>query len=173
MVGKKRVSDFASYEDNPSIRDMVGLRHVAKRERKKEDALVTNKATGNSRDAEVETEEEVYEFSGWDWLDAGNFTKLFKGAEKEIRGLGAPSIDVLMFIIENLKNGHDVVHLDTAACMEALGYKSRSSLYIGILGLLEAGFIYRKACLESYYFVNVNKIFKGKRAKLKEREDGK
>lgn len=167
----ERVSDFDTVSDNPSVINIIGLRQVARKERKKEEVLVTNKQTGDSRDAEVETEKEEYDYNGWAWMDAGRFTKLFKGIENEIMGLNSVSIGVLMYVIGALKPGRDIVRVDAVDCAKKLGYKSKKSVYDGIFGLLKAEFIYRKSGLEADYFINVNKIFKGHRAKLKEVEE--
>lgn len=166
---KLKVSDFRTHDTNPSMINIIGLRKIAKREKKTEPSLVVNKETGNTRDMDVEIDE--YQYNGWDWKDSGHFTKLFKGCEVEIRKLTTTSTDVLMYIIEILKRGKDEVIIDADACAKKLGYNSKSSVYRGIFGLLDAGFIYRKSGLEGSYFVDVNKIFKGHRARLKEKPE--
>lgn len=167
----EKVSDFDTVSDNPSAVNMIGLRKMAKKERKKEAILATNKETGATRDMEVDSEDEAYDFNGWEWKDNGRFTKLFRGVEGDMSLLGSVSMGVLMYIIGVMKNGKDVVRVDANLCAKKLGYKSKKSVYDGVFGLLKAEFIYRKSGLESDYFINVNKIFKGYRAKLKEVED--
>lgn len=166
---KVKVSDFRTHDFNPSVVNIVGLRKVAKKEKIKEPSLVIAKSTGDSRDMDVETDK--YEYNGWDWLDAGHFTKLFRGCEVEIRKLSSTSTDVLMYIIEIIKRGKDEIEIDADACAVKLGYNSKSSVYRGIFGLLDAKFIYRKSGREGVYFVDVNKIFRGHRARLKEKEE--
>lgn len=166
--GWKKVSDFDTVSVNPSAVHINGLRKIAKKERKKEDVIAVNKQTGESRDLTVDTEKEEYDYNGWAWVDTGRFVKLFNGSEVDISSLSYVSVSVLMYIIGVMKNGKDIVRIDAEECAAKLGYKSKKSVYDGLLGLLKKQFIYRKSGLESYYFINVNKFFKGYRAKLRE-----
>lgn len=161
-----RISDFETYNVNPSIKKIIGLHEVAKMEHDKRQVIIVDKETSESEEREIDAE--TYNYNGSEWKDRGRFTKLFQNTEDEIRELSSTSIFVLMYIIGLMKHGVDVVRVDAEDCRAFLKYKSRISVYDGLFGLLKAKFIYRKAGWDGEYFVNVNKIFKGHRAKLKE-----
>lgn len=163
MEDKKRVSDFVTYDLNPSISKMVGIRKVGKHPMKELTVLDSESAEVGSlkvkdKDKWVDGEYDIY--------DVAKFTKLFEGAEKDIDGLSSASVRMLMYIIRSLKHSTDEVRIDVPICMSELGYKSKVSVYDGLFGLLKSEFIFRKSGIEGWYFINVNKIFKGYRSKL-------
>lgn len=163
MAKPKNVSEFATYYINPSVAKMTGMQKFSKEVPFKEDVLITKKATGESYDSEVDGENIYLEEDSRDRL---KFTKVYAGTETGIARLSGSAVGVLMYIIRNMKQDHDEVTVSAEMCRQELAYKQRTSVYDGLFALLEAEFIYRKAGPGSKYFVNVNKIFKGRRTKL-------
>lgn len=157
----ERISDFDTVSVNPSAGSMRSIAKMANKEFKKDTYSVTNIHTGENELRDLDTGEIVY--NGYTYKDNASFTKLFRGVEAEIPKLRTNAIQVLMYIIAELKAGSDVIKIDAVDVSERLGYKNKRSVYDGIFELLLNEFLYRKTGAGGEYFVNVNKIFRGNR----------
>ena len=162
-----KVSDFETYNYNPSIDRITSLVKVANKEAVKAPATIHRHDGGETYDGMVDTGEFVFT-DGYTYRDNGRFAKMFTGTETIIRELNNPAMRVLMLIIRNMVSNSDKVRIDAEVFAKELGYKGTKSVYDGLFGLLKASLIYRKAGLDGEYFVDVNKLFKGHRAKLKD-----
>lgn len=158
---KEKISDFDTVSINPSAKNMKSIAKMQNREPKKDTYEVTNIHTGETENRDLDTGEYVY--NGFTYKDNASFTKLFRGVESEIPRLKTNSIQVLMYVISELKSGSDVIKIDAVEVSNVLGYKNKRSVYDGIFGLLVEEFLYRKTGAGGEYFINVGKIFRGNR----------
>jgi len=161
-MAKKKINDFPTFDLNPSVEEVKFQRYPINPTKP---VLITDKRTGDSYDADVPDRSEVV-IGEWGVRDRTVFFKVFDGAEMEIGGLSSAAVKLLMFIMKSVTKDTDEFRIDTNRCMTYLGYKNKVSVYDGIIGLLDAKFIYRKIGLDGIYYLNVNKVFKGTRQEL-------
>lgn len=155
------VKDFDTVSTNPSAYNLRSIAKMANKEPIKAPFEVTNIRTAETENRDLDTGEFTY--NGFTYKDNASFTKLFRGVEDEIPKLRTNSIQVLMYIIGELKTGSDVIDIDAIKVSKKLGYKNKRSVYDGIFGLLLHEFLYRRSGGGGQYFVNVTKIFRGNR----------
>lgn len=98
--------------------------------------------------------------------DVTPFVKFFKGSFITIKGLGTASLGILDYITENIKAGHDSVHLPVKDVIEKCGYKTRRTYYVGIKELTENNLLAAKDKKHNFW-INPNIFFKGDRRKIK------
>lgn len=94
--------------------------------------------------------------------DTLQFRKVYDELVENRRKLPLASQLVLDYVLKSLVPKKDYVLIDIYSCMEFCGYKSDTSVYDGIKGLLEIGWLYRSTS-EKKYWINVNVMFNGKR----------
>jgi hypothetical protein len=76
-----------------------------------------------------------------------------------IKDFSASSLKIWCYIASVKEHNNDIVHISIEDCAEFCNYNSKVAVYKGIIELLEANFIFRKAGSNSHYFVNVDKLF--------------
>lgn len=98
--------------------------------------------------------------------DVKQFTKLF--IEADLRGISSGGVKLLDYVVKHLKARKDEIYLPISDCMVhcAWGSNSRMAYYRALDNLLENEFLFVKKDDMNTFYVNVNKIFNGKREEL-------
>jgi hypothetical protein len=148
-----KLSDFATYNDNPFNITGVNIKHII---RKGEVTELTNTTTG-----EIQLFQQLGEQLSFN-KDSLQFTKVYNGAVKDIKNFSSPAIKVWCYIIENLSINRDSIIINVQSCAKYAEYDSKSVVYKGICELIAKGFIARKVGVNEY-FINPDKFFNGKR----------
>lgn len=138
------------------------------------DSVTKTRTATNKDTAEVVSEFEYEDETkkGWYLKDNHNFVKFFRESSDDVRKLNTASVKVLMYAFDTMVRDSDVIVLEYKQAeiyYTAMGLDidcSEDTFRRGILGLIEAGLIYRKTGGDNRYFVNVNKFFVGERTKL-------
>ena len=102
-------------------------------------------------------------------LKTAELTKKVGDFEEHIRlydydsivNLNSMAIKILGFVFKELS--FDIVRINIQELADELNVKSRSTVYRGLIDLLDAQFLVRKAGTDTY-FINPAKVFKGKRS---------
>lgn len=148
-----KLSDFATYTENPFSISGINIKHVVK---KGEAFEVANVNTG---------ELELFQRAGQEInfnRDSLQFTKVYNGAICDIKNFSLSAIKVWCYILENLSINKDDICINVVDCVKYAGYDSKSIIYKGICELISKGFIARKTGVNMYY-INPDKFFNGKR----------
>ena len=95
-------------------------------------------------------------------VDRTQFIKVFKDSLKTILALSTTAQKVLWYIIDNVPKEKPFVYLDYKECMDNVGFKTRKSVYDGVIELLEKGILTRSSNSKKYW-VNPLVIFNGNR----------
>ena len=93
-------------------------------------------------------------------VDRTQFIKVFKDSLKTILALSTTAQKVLWYIIDNVPKEKPFVYLDYKECMDNVGFKTRKSVYDGVIELLEKGILTRSSNSKKYW-VNPLVIFNG------------
>lgn len=149
-----KLSDFATFIDNPFDINGVNLKHIV---RIGEAFEVVNTETG-----EVEIMQKAGNQISFN-KDSLAFKKVYSNAIGDIKNFSPPALKVWCYLMENININKDDVGINMHECAEYTGYDSRSPLYKGICELIDKGFIARKVGM-NMYFINSNKFFNGTRS---------
>lgn len=95
-------------------------------------------------------------------VDRTQFIKVFKDSLKTILALSTTAQKVLWYIIDNVPKEKHFVYLDYKEYMNNVGFKTRKSVYDGVIELLEKGILTRSSNSKKYW-VNPLVIFNGNR----------
>ena len=98
-------------------------------------------------------------------VDKKPYMKVFKDFYKNKKYLTREACTTLDYIMSILKPHEDFIFLPVTETMEALGFKSKMSLYNGINNLIEYEYI-SKATISTKYWINVDMFFNGDRKRL-------
>lgn len=101
--------------------------------------------------------------------DREKHIRIFPGAYADFKALNSMAIDILGYIFKEVKE--DVVMLKIGVLAKELGVSARTTIYRGIIDLLDKGFIGRKAGSDVYY-INPAKIYPGSRVKWYNKQNG-
>ncbi len=105
-------------------------------------------------------------------LKKGDFEehiRIFPNSYNTFKLLNSMAIQIIGIVFREIKE--DTVRINIQEVMKELEVSSRSTIYRGIIDLMEKEFIVRKAGTDIYY-INPSKIFKGSRAKWYDKENG-
>lgn len=106
------------------------------------------------------------------FINAGDREKhirVFVGAFNDLKELNSMAVAILGYIFSEVKE--DVVMLNIGVLSKTLGVSARTTIYRGIIDLLDKGFISRKAGSDEYY-INPAKIYPGSRVKWYNKQNG-
>lgn len=95
--------------------------------------------------------------------DSQPFIKVFKTFFKDLKRLTSPAGLILWEILEDLEEGKDEVRFDVKEFMVKNGYSGKSNVYKGLTELLRLNILAKKAGSDGYFFINVSKVYHGKR----------
>ena len=98
-------------------------------------------------------------------VDKEEFIKIYKGQLTALFGLKPQGQRVFAYFMSATRISADKVYFDTEECKEYTEYKSANSINLGIINLLELGFIY-KTGQSNIYFINPSIFFNGDRMVL-------
>jgi len=152
MVTKK-ISDFKTYEVNPSVPEGIESRTYLTKPRETELTLTsTGEVMTLMKGRDVVTKEN----------DTLTYNKVYKSAYADIKEFSVSALKIWCYINENIKPKRDDVSINVKECMEYCNYNTNAAIYKGIIELLDKEFIYRREGTGNF-FINVNKFFNGKR----------
>lgn len=149
-----KLTDFPSYEKNPSIlleRDIKKRNYIEQGEVK----IFVN----------PQGEEELYQSLGKDkyyTTDAREYRKIYVEQLGCIKELSNPALKVLCYILKELKPRVDEIAILIDDCMKFTGYESKVNIYKGLVELLNRKLIYRKVGTGTY-FIDINSFYNGNR----------
>lgn len=95
--------------------------------------------------------------------DSQPFIKVFKTFIKDLKVLTSPAGLILWDMLERLEEGGDEVRFNVLAFMHEYKYKGKSNIYKGLVELLRLNIIAKKAGSDGYFYINVSKVYHGKR----------
>ena len=95
-------------------------------------------------------------------VDRTQFIKVFKDSLKTILALSTTAQKVLWYIIDNVPKAKPFVYLDYKECMDNVGFKTRKSVYDGVIKKKKKGILTRSSNSKKYW-VNPLVIFNGNR----------
>ena len=95
-------------------------------------------------------------------VDEEQFVKIYLTNFKSFFDLSTSAIRVFGYLIQNLVAGKDLVLFGLEAAKNYTKYTAKSTIYIGLTELLQAGIIAR-GWSESVYFINPMCLFNGNR----------
>jgi len=148
-----KLSDFATYSDNPFDITGVSIKNIIK---KGEITELTNTTTG-----EIQLFQTLGEQVSFN-KDSLQFTKVYNSAISDIKNFSPAALKVWCYIMENLNINRDSILLNVQSCAKYADYDSKSAVYKGICELISKQFIARKVGVNEY-FINPDKFFNGKR----------
>jgi hypothetical protein len=153
-----KFSDFPTYEHNPFWHNGVDLSYFKRYAAPTVEKTVVDVSTGDTSDYIEKENKKVY-------YDSQPFIKVYKTLINDLKVLSSPSGLILWDMISNLRDNSDEVRFDITEFMTANGYSGKSNIYKGLTELLKHKIIARKAGSDGYFFINVSKIYIGKREK--------
>lgn len=149
---KKSLSEFPSYDINP-ITDVIGMRFLRWNAKKGDKDIVIH--ADNSQTVMDKFDMREY------YQDLRDKTMVYDDMIPILTSLSSNGVRVLGYIFSHTLRGSDEVRLSPSDLMNYFSLKSKNRILDGIVELLDAGVIYRKASKDKLYFVNVNLIFRG------------
>jgi hypothetical protein len=153
-----KFSDFPTYEYNPFWHNGVDLSYFRRYSSPNVEKTIIDVETGDTSDYIEKEKRTVY-------YDSQPFIKIYKTLINDLKVLSSPSGLILWDMISNLKDNSDEIRFDIGEFMAANGYSGKSNIYKGLTELLKHKIIARKAGSDGYFFINVSKIYIGKREK--------
>lgn len=157
-------SKFASTDEHPQHeKPLINVHAFPKKTSKKQGLIDVNSG-------DFVGEREVLEDKGWMLADNKKFTKVFDEIMKVLPEMKAVELKVLMYIWHHLGRNRDEITINIEKATGEMGYKSASSIYLGLIGLLEKGVIFRGTGIHRY-FINVEMFFNGRRVYLQQAKD--
>jgi hypothetical protein len=157
--GYKKFTDFPVYEHNPFWIDVVESKpfNVVIGGNKKKRSALDEEENHAWTYIETDYKAKVY--------DTQKFVKLFKIAIEDLKNLSSPAGMILWYLVDNLQEGSDTVRFDVRIYQAEMKYKSKSIIYKSLYDLLKQQFIARKSGSDGFLYINVAKVFNGKREK--------
>lgn len=160
METKTKLSDFGRFPTTPFIQlDNFEFKKYYKGEKSVE---VTDTETGEVKIL-LSPSKLIDGFK-----DSNPYTKVFKNGQISIKELSVPGIKVLTYLQCHLKINAEDICLRPQEIADWSGYKTLKNVYVGLIELLNMGFIAEQPGGQSYYWINPNIFFNGDRIKLLE-----
>lgn len=157
-------SQFASTDEHPQRTDKLkDLVVFAKKSSKKVDLV-------SVESGDIVGYRDVIEDKGFILADNKKFTKVFDEIMEVLPEMKSVELKVLMYIWHHLGRNRDELTINIDKAKKELGYKSASSVYLGLIGLLEKKVIFRGTGIHRY-FINVEMFFNGKRIYLEQAKE--
>jgi hypothetical protein len=97
-------------------------------------------------------------------VDSEKFVQVYIKGLDQLFGLGLQAQKIIKYIIEYcIKPNDDRIYFSKSDCMKKLGYKTRKSIYSGLLELLTKQIIAKVKGDNNLLFINPHYLFNGKR----------
>jgi hypothetical protein len=158
------------YKLNPSVAMMTG---IVVKEFSEAETKVRKSYIDPETGEEVVLERKINSEYKRNIKDTAQFRKLF--VDIDLNGLSSTGAKLLDYVVKNLVAGKDEIPLPVSTCMIHCGWgiNSRAAYYAALDNLLGIELLYLKEGSSYSYYVNVNKLFNGKREKLYAKFGGK
>jgi|GEM_PF-2958869 len=146
-----RLKDFGTYPVNPFRvdRGLMGLR-------------LDNK-TGKTALIGGQYVRPVLKEKAWTVFDKQDHVRIYNDFYHVFRDFSRSALDVFFYVVKDLPEGADEVLLSVPLVIQVMAMP-RSSVYSGIIELVERGVLARKTGGDMY-FINPSMFFKGSRSK--------
>lgn len=100
-------------------------------------------------------------------VDSEKFVQVYVRGLDQLFSLGFEAQKVISYIIKYcIKPNDDRIYFSKSDCMEKIGYKTRKSVYSGLLELLQKSIIAKVKGDNNLLFINPHYLFNGKRFAL-------
>jgi hypothetical protein len=157
----KKITDFPTFVENPFWDKVIAGKHI-----KLWNTSDSHLKMQTEHDSEMNilSHKPITEtFKKERFYDNQEFLKLYTETIKSLKKLKATSALVFYEMLDGLKKDSDVIRFDINTFMVGNGYRSKSNVYNAISELIENEFIARIAGSNEHYFINVYKVYYGKR----------
>lgn len=158
---KPTLGKAEAHEVNPFLKDLMQNNLVEPRKK-----LLTTKepfyseGTGERYMMSVRTGDAEYY-----WKDERLHSKVFLDKVSIIKSLSSVAMQMFLFILENMKQNKDIVHIKPSLFLSYAGIKSRSQYYVAALELVDRKII-AKTPSSGAFFINPCIIYSGSVANL-------
>ena len=152
----KAVSDYEEFELNPFLSKMSISSDRKRKYDYKTGKDAADPETGEVLETYIET---VY----LEERDNASFVKIFKDNIKNCFSLSVTGIKMLEYFMGEAKINKDQVFFDVKTAQNVCKFVSRTSVYKGLINLLDKDIVARVKGKNNFYFINIHVFFNGDR----------
>lgn len=153
---RKGVREFQAYEKNPAWAQLI----VKTRNK----TVAVSQVGYTAHDPSTgEIKQGQAAFMGIrERVDKETFVKIFHQQAQTLAGLSQHGGKVFWYLMHATRINEDSIYFDTEDCMKFINYKSKNSVWLGLLDLLEKEILF-KSTKQHIYFINPAFLFNGDR----------